>query len=119
VLNCIEIADEDDSIQKLQLDNYYVWSRRAKEELTERNCWNAIDPGFGDIVDDMSADQQRINRKAYELLMKHVAGSYVEDIGTPKLQRQRGKSWKGFIFNTGPNGPAVEGNEEDGGPDNA
>ena len=87
VLNCSEMADKDDSIQKLQVHNYYVWSRRAKAELIERNCWNAIDPGFGDAVDDMNADQQRVNRKAYAFLLKHVADSYVEDIGDTEIAK--------------------------------
>jgi len=81
------MADKDDSIQKLQVDNYYVWSRRAKAELIERNCWNAIDPGFGDAVDEMNADQQRVNRKAYAFLLKHVADSYVEDIGDTEIAK--------------------------------
>jgi len=81
------MADKDDSIQKLQVDNYYVWSRRAKAERIERNCWNASDPRFGDAVDDMNADQQQVNRKAYTFLLKHVADSYVEDIGDTEIAK--------------------------------
>jgi len=86
MLNCSEMADKDESIQKLQVDKY-VWSRRAKAELLERNCWNAIDPGFSDAVDDMNADQQGVNRKAYAFLLKHGADSYVEDIGNTDITK--------------------------------
>jgi len=88
-VNCCKMAEanREDRIQKLRGENYHVWSRRAKAELMERNCLNAIDLGFGDAVDDMNADQHRVNRKANAVLLKHVTDSYVEDIGDSEIAR--------------------------------
>jgi len=32
--------------EKLNRDNYYVWSKIARSDLVEKKCWDAIDPGF-------------------------------------------------------------------------
>lgn len=76
------MADEtrSESIPKLSKNNYYVWSRRARAELVERNCWNAVDPGFDDKV-ELNETQARLNRKAIAFLLKSVSDAYVEDIG--------------------------------------
>ena len=65
---------------KLSKENYYQWKAIAEADLVEKNCWTAVDPGYGD--DEMTEDQARINRRARAYLLKHVGKEYIEDISS-------------------------------------
>jgi len=78
-----------ESIERFRDDENSVWSRRAKAEMIERNCWNAVEPSFSE---DMNQDQLRVNKKALAFLSKHVADSYVEDIGECERARDAWES---------------------------
>lgn len=72
--------DEPDyrsNIPRLNSKNYFAWRLRAKAELIQSNCWNAIEPGFGE---PLNTDQERINRKALSFLYKNVSDTYLNDI---------------------------------------
>lgn len=59
-------------------DNYHAWSIRTESELINRNCWNVVDPGFGDNMND---EQAHVNRKARAYIFSVVGDPILEDIG--------------------------------------
>ena len=66
-----EGGEQRDFLPKLVKGNYYAWSRKAKAELVERNCWNVIEPGYGNVdVDNLNQEQAITNRKALCFLLR-------------------------------------------------
>lgn len=66
-------------VQRLNSSNYHAWAIRSRAVLVQRNIWSAVNPGYGDT---MNEDQQKINEKALTLLFLIVEDSYLDDIGT-------------------------------------
>lgn len=59
-------------------DDYFAWSKRTEAELVSRNCWNAVEPGFGD---NPNADELRIDRKARAYILSVVNDNILQDVG--------------------------------------
>ena len=83
-------AREDDNYLRLNQHNYYVWAIRTQAGLVEKNCWNAVDPGFDD-VEELNAEQARTNRRALAHIFRHVNDEYLQDIGDCERARE---AWK-------------------------
>lgn len=69
---------EEFKIPKLSSDNYHAWAIRAKAALIHKDCWIAIEPGFGVA---MTADEVKSNNKALSFLFLVVEDTYLDDIG--------------------------------------
>ncbi|KAE8747188.1 hypothetical protein FOCC_FOCC006055 [Frankliniella occidentalis] len=78
--------------------NYYPWSKRMEARLIDKNCWNAIDPGFGDAVHEnpdeaaaiagLNQEQQRVNRKARGLIFDALHSTTLYDVGEFQLAKR-------------------------------
>jgi hypothetical protein len=71
---------EYENYLRLNQHNYYVWAIPTHAGLVEKNCWNAVDPGF-DGVEELNAEQARTNRRALAHIFRHVNDEYLQDIG--------------------------------------
>ncbi|KAK9737723.1 hypothetical protein QE152_g10508 [Popillia japonica] len=58
--------------------SYFPWSVRTKAALIQKQCWEAIDPGYSA---PMSENENRVNQKALSFLLLSVSDNYLEDIG--------------------------------------
>lgn len=75
--------------QILNENNYSTWSVRARGYLSSKNCWKAINPGYGTTAPaDLSADDANTNAKALYLLQSIVSDNYIEDISDVLLAKE-------------------------------
>jgi hypothetical protein len=68
---------EEIKIQKLDGDNYNAWKIRARAVLVQKNCWEAIDPGYGA---ELKPEEKKINEKALTFLFLVVEDQFLDDI---------------------------------------
>ncbi|KAK9717548.1 hypothetical protein QE152_g23692 [Popillia japonica] len=71
-------SSEEFKVPKLEETNYFPWSVRTKAALIQKQCWEAIDPGYSA---PMSENENRVNQKALSFLLLSVSDNYLEDIG--------------------------------------
>lgn len=64
-------------IPKLAENNYTAWSIRTRAALVQKNCWEAIDPGFGPELKD---EERKLNDRALTFLFLVVNDEYLDDI---------------------------------------
>ncbi|KAK9680550.1 hypothetical protein QE152_g39008 [Popillia japonica] len=71
-------SSEEFKVPKLEENNYFPWSVKAKAALIQKQCWEAIDPGYSA---PMSENENKVNQKALSFLLLSVSDNYLEDIG--------------------------------------
>lgn len=83
-MSAVGVSDEY-KLPKLNGDNYFVWSIRAKAALVSKKLWSAIIPGFvdqdGKELASLNANQQATNDSALAFLILIVSDEFVEDLG--------------------------------------
>lgn len=85
------VADEY-KIPKLNGDNYFVWSIRAKAALVSKKLWNAVVPGYvdetGNDLKSLNSTQQGTNDSALAFLILIVSDEFIEDLGSCTLAKE-------------------------------
>lgn len=72
-------AEHDDfKIPKLNPDNYHTWIVRARVVMLIRNCWNAVDVGYGTMMSDPEKKKNN-NALSFILLLVKAFGEYFPD----------------------------------------
>ncbi|KAJ8895881.1 hypothetical protein PR048_001221 [Dryococelus australis] len=84
---------EDTEIKRVVVlreeENYHSLSIRTEAELVNRNCWKAVEPGFGDAkLTDLNDEQAQVNRKARAYIFSVVRDSILKDIGDIPLAKE-------------------------------
>lgn len=72
--------NDEFKITKLNSENYHAWSIRTKAALVQKNCWEAVDPGYSGS--EMTDEERKHNNKALTFLFLVVEDSHLDDIGT-------------------------------------
>ncbi|KMQ81731.1 gag-pol polyprotein [Lasius niger] len=65
---------EELKIPKLDGENYTAWSIRTRAALVQKNCWDAISPGYGDTLNEV---QSKNNEKALTFLFLVVEDQFL------------------------------------------
>jgi hypothetical protein len=59
--------------------NYYAWSKRTEAFLVNKQCWEAVSPGYTE--DNLTTAQAKSNTLARAILFSAVDDAFLEDIG--------------------------------------
>lgn len=72
------MASEDYKMPKLNGDNYHTWCIRSRAILVQKRCWEAVEPGYGN---NMNEAERKKNDEALTLLFLIVEDTFLDDIG--------------------------------------
>ncbi|KAL1458776.1 hypothetical protein WDU94_008892 [Cyamophila willieti] len=78
---------------RLTDDNYFAWHIKVKALLDQRDCYEAIDPGFGGeaLYETFTAAEKKKNSRALSIILLSVSDKYIDYIGECQSAE---KAWK-------------------------
>lgn len=71
-------AIDELKLPRLEENNYHAWSVRTKAALMQKNCWEAVQPGYSLPYTEA---QNKTDQKALSFILLSVSDAYLEDIG--------------------------------------
>jgi hypothetical protein len=71
--------DKTRPILKPDGSNYYAWSKRTEAFLVNKQCWEAVSPGYAE--GNLTTAQAKSNTLARAILFSAVDDAFLEDIG--------------------------------------
>lgn len=77
---------------KLTDDNYFAWHIKAKALLEQKDCLEAIEPGYGgeELFETLTAGERKKNARALSLILLSVSDKHIDYIGEFKTAE---KAW--------------------------